>query len=348
MTFFNTKEEVVEIQLTPYGKHLLSKGQFAPQYYEFYDDDIIYDSQYGGVTESQEQIQNRINSTKRTKTQYAFAGADTRYKEYMKSVSQGGDIGELFLEKRRNFSFPILPLGNNSATSQNVPSSTLRFRNIEISSSYATNLNSVPTSIRTVELYPQEMTLKLRQKTDDEPPYTPVILEEEDASFYVKNFETMRNVDEVILQNNQRVEVAHEVPYILIDISESEIELSNDNYEMYLYELEEDENGEEVEKQLFFLKEQRRVVDNVLLDDDDVIFENPEINEAYVNYHFSVLTDREIPPNILCNHLTDEEIQKLVQVDGYDIDCRAIRILQRLQNPEMFTDEEDLRDLEGC
>jgi len=46
MVFFNTKEEVIDIELTPYGKHLLSQGKWKPVYYEFYDDDILYDSKH--------------------------------------------------------------------------------------------------------------------------------------------------------------------------------------------------------------------------------------------------------------------------------------------------------------
>ena len=41
--FFDKKEDVMDIQLTQYGKHLLSKGEFSPTYYAFYDQDIIYD-----------------------------------------------------------------------------------------------------------------------------------------------------------------------------------------------------------------------------------------------------------------------------------------------------------------
>ena len=47
MTFFNRKEEVIDIQLTQYGKYVLSKGRFKPDCYAFFDDDIIYDTAYG-------------------------------------------------------------------------------------------------------------------------------------------------------------------------------------------------------------------------------------------------------------------------------------------------------------
>ena len=37
MTFFNKKEEVLDIELTPHGKGLLSQGKFRPSYYLFFD-----------------------------------------------------------------------------------------------------------------------------------------------------------------------------------------------------------------------------------------------------------------------------------------------------------------------
>ena len=46
MSFFDSKEEVINIELTSYGKLLLSKGMLKPSYYSFHDDDILYDTAY--------------------------------------------------------------------------------------------------------------------------------------------------------------------------------------------------------------------------------------------------------------------------------------------------------------
>ena len=43
MTFFDKKTEVINFELTPHGRHLLSMGKLAPKYYDFTDDDILYD-----------------------------------------------------------------------------------------------------------------------------------------------------------------------------------------------------------------------------------------------------------------------------------------------------------------
>ena len=58
--FLNDKEDVIKIELTSYGKHLLSIGKFNPKYYSFFDNDVVYklDS-----NEKQNEIQDRILDT---------------------------------------------------------------------------------------------------------------------------------------------------------------------------------------------------------------------------------------------------------------------------------------------
>ena len=60
--FFNQKEEVIKIELTPYGKQQFSKGTFSPAFYAFYDGSILYDGNYGNLTETQNQIATRIST----------------------------------------------------------------------------------------------------------------------------------------------------------------------------------------------------------------------------------------------------------------------------------------------
>ena len=80
MQFFNQKEEVIDIQLTQFGKRLLSQGRFKPTYYAFYDNDVLYDLNYanasGSYKETQNQTEKRIlKETPRLKTQYMFESA---------------------------------------------------------------------------------------------------------------------------------------------------------------------------------------------------------------------------------------------------------------------------------
>ena len=72
--FFNQKEEVINIELTPYGRQQFASGTLSPAYYAFYDTSILYDGEYGDITETQNQVTNRIsNETPRLQTLSRFS-----------------------------------------------------------------------------------------------------------------------------------------------------------------------------------------------------------------------------------------------------------------------------------
>ena len=50
--FLNKKEQVYDLKLTSYGNYLLSIGKFKPIYYQFFDDNILYDGRYAMYTGS--------------------------------------------------------------------------------------------------------------------------------------------------------------------------------------------------------------------------------------------------------------------------------------------------------
>ncbi len=60
MTYFNKKEDVYHIELTPHGRYLLSIGKLNFDSYAFFDDDITYDVSRLGISETQNNIKERI------------------------------------------------------------------------------------------------------------------------------------------------------------------------------------------------------------------------------------------------------------------------------------------------
>ena len=58
--FINKKEQVIDLKLTSYGHYLMSIGKLKPEYYAFFDNNIVYDGKYIGITETQNNIQKRI------------------------------------------------------------------------------------------------------------------------------------------------------------------------------------------------------------------------------------------------------------------------------------------------
>ena len=130
MSFFDKKEEVISIELTQYGKYLLSKGKFKPYYYNFIDDDILYDANYAGIQEDNSNISKRIRKdTPSTKPQYVFSGVETKLKEALSllrsgKINLGNDIIQQTPEKHY---FTAAPLGNSDLFSNNSPSWKVNF-----------------------------------------------------------------------------------------------------------------------------------------------------------------------------------------------------------------------------
>ena len=60
MSFLNKKEETFDLVLTEKGREKLSKGEFIPFSYAFYDSDVIYDNSYGNSPEAQNDASPRI------------------------------------------------------------------------------------------------------------------------------------------------------------------------------------------------------------------------------------------------------------------------------------------------
>ena len=86
MTFFDKKEEVLEIVLTPYGKQKLASGKFKPVYYAFFDDDILYDGGRAGFSESDNGIETRIQETTPSlRTQTNFTDLEKKVKKQKSS-----------------------------------------------------------------------------------------------------------------------------------------------------------------------------------------------------------------------------------------------------------------------
>ncbi len=75
MSFLDDKQEIIKLELTTYGRYLLSKGKLKPVYYAFFDDDILYDAEYGGISESQNSIQVRILRTSVFPVTTGYTGA---------------------------------------------------------------------------------------------------------------------------------------------------------------------------------------------------------------------------------------------------------------------------------
>lgn len=59
-SILDQKEEVLKVELTKHGRKLLGLGRLMPEYYSFFDDTVIYDLKYAGLTEDRNSTKTRI------------------------------------------------------------------------------------------------------------------------------------------------------------------------------------------------------------------------------------------------------------------------------------------------
>jgi len=164
MAFFNKKEDVLEIELTQFGKYRLSQGDFNPVYYAFFDDDIIYDAEYAGVTSetgsNQNLIEPRIKEVPRNRVQHVYTGIETQVTRNNRLIRTGEFIDEgqaMFVGKKdpnlkifepvndTNFS-SYAPLGTSDLSSDKMPAWSITLYTGKVDSS-AIQLTSSATAI---------------------------------------------------------------------------------------------------------------------------------------------------------------------------------------------------------
>lgn len=326
MTFFNSKEEAIDIELTPHGKHLLSKGVFKPVYYEFYDDDVVYDYQYSGVTETQSQINNRIKEQPRTKVQYSFSDAEQKVKKYLKQIRDRGLELEVLeasdqelltrnlltqdslAEVKNTLYTNFLPLANSSKLQNSYPQLKAKFILGEISSSATSlNLTGLPNNLYSLTLKDCEYKL-----------YDDSTINEDSPSTLKFKDDTYINVEK---------------EEIFLEITELNTDNLKENFELSLYIIEESQepNGEtkEIEISLNFVDEQQstKILNNLLVENPDfqeynkLLYSDQFNKPEFVKYFLEISTDKEISEGILCGNLTDNEINRLKLIEGYDISC---------------------------
>lgn len=334
MTFFDRKEEVIQIELTQYGKYLLSKGKFKPVYYEFFDDDIVYDSQYAGFEETQEQIQARIKETSRVKPQYSFSGVETQMKrnvELVRSQKEKDVFADRFLQTPEKHYSLSAPLGTSDIASDKNPAWNINFLKGEISQTVRYTTGSHPTLVIpqitvkpiTYETFPAKTNQQGQIEFQDPG---------EAGGLSDLNLASKRFEDGSFIQIKD--------DYILIDVKEENTPLRNDNFDIEVYLIDRDSRRDGTSNEnlipLFFQKKKPEVVDGILLD-------NPEeqipvlLGPSFVNHFFNVLVDREINPDTLCQVLSEEEIISLNQTGEFSFDCAGDK-LGTLTNAKLMSD----------
>ena len=284
-TFLDKKEQVINLKLTNYGHYLFSVGAFKPEYYAFFDDNIVYDGAYIGLSESQNNIVKRIKEdTPYIESLVLFADAEKEVKKAPNELVNFFEvditptrkiprkdifkfdraIGDAYLDGDKADSAPawkiVLLNGEITKISERDDANNLNIPQIDILAQYKTTLKSP-----SIDLSPNRV---------------------------------FDYIDETPTFSDGKA-VALEPQNLMIYIDELNTELLTENFDIEVYHFSTGSTTGSLERK-FFQDEIKQIVDGQML------FDRPQnripvnIPSSSVEYYFNVLTDRSVDQKMAC------------------------------------------------
>lgn len=346
-SFFDKKEEVLDIELTQYGKYLLSIGKFNPKFYAFYDEDILYDSEYAGYTELQNDIEGRILSeTPFMKSQYVSYGIETNFSKVFESYRDYDKVPSFTPDTHERAYANTKPLGTSAFENSYSPSWNIKLLESEISST-STGTTSSFENIRIPQINLSNPTYNIINKIG-----TPPSLEDVDNCLINPNDLPSYDGPDLSILNDEFITspkfkdgtyLTFEQENIIIEVDETNSDFLNENFEIEIFEVEEElTTGEEKLIPLFFIKEESNIVDDILLDEKDYIVPVP--TKRNVEYYFDVTTDNEETPDYwLSKGASSKNASTFYNLEEFKSKTKKISdiAVQGLYNATNIPEEED-------
>lgn len=283
MTFFDKKQEVMSVELTQYGKYLLSKGKFKPTYYNFIDDDVLYDSEYGKFQENNSDISNRIrNDTPTIKPQYVFSGVETKIKQQIQlsqKIRNNLFISNIQQTPEKQY-FLAAPLGNSDLISSTFPAWKINFLKAKIESvnSFRTG-SSANNFIPEITIQTSKFKIKAAKTNED------LILQPDE---YVSK----------IFEDSSFIRIIGDS--IILELKEENAPVMNSNFDIEFYIQEIDQKTlEEKLTPLYFEQKNQSIVNNILIGDgsENIDLDSTE-DPKNVQYYFNINVDSQISDEI--------------------------------------------------
>lgn len=329
MKFLDTKEQVLDIQLTQYGKHILKQGKFMPVYYAFYDDDIIYDASYIGNPEDQNESEGRIQEgTPRMETQYVFKGIETGINniddKIVFSARENKERVRYLLdfhrELEKNFRYQLgddrhyvlpYPMGTSSPASDNIPAWSISFLEGSLSGSTAFLTRSCPDTDPCQPLYIPQLETRPIFNIDiikrSEEDFSPEEEEEvEDSELY---FSIPRLEFDADPSGPTAINVRQEA--IVLEVIEENAVFDLENFDVEVYEIVPSGKGYSKKKDLVHLPFYDPPQDLVFLENDAIT-----LDPSYADYYFDIQVDDEIEPEIFGGNI-DSRVKNFLSDKGF-------------------------------
>jgi len=308
MKFLNKKEQVFDIQLTPYGKQKLSMGELKPTYYAFFDDNIAYDRRYfsGSSLETQNDIHKRIKEeTQYFETQVIFkqvlsgtmvAGGtftEVTLPQPASLYTRESYIGDALLQSEEQDVAPAWKVITMQGTISS--SSPYLTGTLDNSSKLQRERNSGITQINidvNYELRPQQSSFRIS----------------------VDNARNLQDTSQTFADDTVVRLVSEDA---LIYVEELNTELLTENFDIEVFEVPQSEDTGEL-RRLYFDNQAPQVVNGMLVRSTPEVI-NQALTTSSVEYYFSIDKDYQIDPKIACKYLNQFNTEDYL-ID-LDFDC---------------------------
>ena len=355
MKFLNKKEQVIDLEITPYGKSLLARGRFKPEYYSFFDDDALYASQYGGFEEPQNDTSERIREVPQLETQAFFYGAESQVRDataYHRltakektlanvSGSQPRDINNLpyvaddfvTIGTIPDRDFIGLPIGASAMNTSYAPAWNVRVLEGQIASS--SPYWNYPSGSHKV--------LRIPQLNFDHITYT---IEMGDKAWADEYYEFQPAAGSTVAGKVLNVSGSS----IILEIGEPNTDYEWENFDIEVYEVNTQEfSGSGPNNKwtrdflipLFFKKQMSQIQNGILVEPDELLEDsNPYIDSNYVEYYFDILVDDEISKSDMCKVKPGDQTEGVFSERNLECDTSIGR--QRKNIDELYDTTEKI------
>ena len=358
MAFFNKKEEVIDIQLTQYGKHLLSKGEFRPVSYAFFDDNILYDSNYAGLsTEAQNSVEPRIQEdTPALKTQYIYYGAETEILRIAEEIrGTNGAVPSMQPVADKHYALSA-PLGTSALHTDKLPCWQVRYFAAELNDSVQYMTGAHPT----MKIPQLESTVTYKTEVYDQnsiPPNANTA-----GGFGGTLNDSITSESEYLMQSELFEDGTYFVTrgdQLLVEIDEKNTDFFKDNFDIEVFVVEEvdvtgsvktpstgtKKNKKEILRPLKFPKMMPTVVNDLLVRPEQK--SSTTLDADDVGYYFEVNVDHEIAPESLCAIIANLKSQghDIGYLSDLDLDCPDIIADAPV---DLYSTNVNEEDIEAC
>ena len=229
----------MEIVLTQFGKDLLAKGSFSPVYYQFFDDDILYNTACANFEEHQNDSEPRITeNTPRLRSQHLTKGVQSRFLLETESINQ---LDQSVFTPVATLASPatqdrilLYPLAEQEVGTQKAPAINIISRGqafedgvkfLELTGS------GIRKNIPQITVKPKHLLMEDRSST------IPAQMINDESFIDLTS-------DEITFADNSKIKLSRS--NLVLDVEELNVFFGKDNFELEIYEVVEVDGKEDV------------------------------------------------------------------------------------------------------